>query len=57
MWHRNLSYEQWSDTAAEYHFDRKFTNSENLLPEMADKISFELWRFKTGAFFVAVTRY
>jgi len=24
-----------------YHFDRKFTNSENLLAEMADKFSFE----------------
>ena len=25
----------------QYHFDRKFTNSENLLTEMADKFSFE----------------
>jgi hypothetical protein len=24
-----------------YHFDHKFTNSENLLAEMADEISFE----------------
>jgi hypothetical protein len=24
-----------------HHFDRKFTNSENLLAEMADKFSFE----------------
>ena len=40
-----------------YHFDRKFTNSENLLAEMADKISFEFERFKTGAFLLAVTCY
>jgi hypothetical protein len=26
-----------------YHSDRKFTDSENLLAEMADKFSFEFW--------------
>ena len=33
--------DRWQITQILYHFDRKFTNSENLLAEMADKFSFE----------------
>jgi hypothetical protein len=34
------TFNQLSSTVL-YHFDHKFTNSENLLAEMADKFSFE----------------
>jgi hypothetical protein len=33
------------DAVLLYHFDHRFTNSENLVSEMADKFSFEFYRF------------
>ena len=38
-----------------YQFDHKFTNSEILVTKMANKFSFQFWRLKMGAFFLAVT--